>query len=77
MAANVNFAIFTRVMFVSQYGRPEHRNGALARLALLKDAIAADRRFPSAQPVLPAVETECWTWWHQVDAESARAIAAR
>ncbi|HYF55841.1 MAG TPA: hypothetical protein VEA41_16420 [Salinarimonas sp.] len=74
--AKVNRAIFARVLFVSQYGRPEHRNGALARLALMKDALIADRRFPSDQPVLPAVETECWTWWHQVDAESARAIAA-
>jgi hypothetical protein len=74
--AQINLAIFTRVLFISQYGRPEHRNGALARLALLKDALHADRRFPSAQPVLNAVETECWTWWHQVDSESARAIAA-
>ncbi len=74
--AQINLAIFSRVLFVSQYGRPEHRNGALARLALLRDALNADRRFPGGHPVLPAVETECWTWWHQVDSVAARAIAA-
>lgn len=76
MASTINREIFARVWYVSKFGRPQHRNAALARLSLLRDAFRNDRRFPSEQPVLSAVETECWTWWHQVDEESQRVQAA-
>ncbi len=69
----INPEAFLRVWYVSKYGRREHRNGALARLQLLREALRLDHRFPSSQPVLPAIETECWTWWHQVDEESSQA----
>jgi hypothetical protein len=67
---SINREVFARVWFVSKFGYPDHRNAALARLSMLREALRTDRRFPSKQPVLPTVETECWTWWHQVSAES-------
>lgn len=73
--AKPNREIFSRVWFVSKFGRGEHRNAALARLSLIREAVRSDRKFPSKQPVLPVVETECWNWWHQVDEESSQALA--
>lgn len=75
MATNVNREIYARVWFVSKFGYPEHRNAALARLSLLREALRIDARFPSNQPILPTIETECWTWWHQVSAESENMAA--
>lgn len=68
--ASINREVFARVWFVSKFGFPEHRPAALARLAMLREGLRMDRRFPSRYPVLPVIETECWTWWHQVSAES-------
>lgn len=61
-----NREIFARLLYVREVGAEDQRNGAEARIALLRDAFDADRRFPSLRPVLAAVETECWTWWHEV-----------
>ncbi|GGK44225.1 hypothetical protein [Salinarimonas ramus] len=64
-----NREIFARLLYVREVGNEDQRNAANARLALLRDAFNADRRFPSARPVMPAIETECWTWWHEVSTE--------
>ena len=61
-----NREIFARLLYVREVGSEDQRNAANARLALLRDAYNTDKRFPSTRPVLPAVETECWTWWHEV-----------
>lgn len=71
----VNREVHTRVWYVSRYGQPELRNAALARLAMLREAVLVDRRFPSRQPMLPIIETECWTWWHQVSSEPVNSAA--
>jgi hypothetical protein len=72
----INREVFSRIWFISKFGLPEHRNAALARLSLLRDALRSDRRFPSNHPVLSAVETECWNWWHEMDEESSRRLSA-
>lgn len=61
-----NREIIARLLYVREAGTDDQRNAANARLSLLRDAYNADQRFPSGRPVLPAVETECWTWWHEV-----------
>ncbi|WP_349367411.1 hypothetical protein [Salinarimonas sp.] len=71
-----NREIFARLLHVREVGAEDARNGAEARLALLRDAFDADRRFPSARPVLDAVEIEAWTWWHEVSTAPAR-VASR
>lgn len=68
-----NREIFARLLYVREVGTEDQRNAANARLALLRDAFNADRRFPSARPVLAAVETECWTWWHEVSTAPVQA----
>jgi len=69
MARAPNREIFARLLYVREVGTDDLRNAANARLALLRDAFNADQRFPSGRPVLPAVETECWTWWHEVSTQ--------
>ncbi len=61
-----NREIVYRLLFVTEQGNEDQRNAANARLASLRDAFNNDRRFPSSRPVMPAIETECWTWWHEV-----------
>jgi hypothetical protein len=70
-----NREIVGRLLYVSKYGRPEHRNAALSRLALIKAAHACDDKYTSNSPVLNSVETEAWTWWHQIE-EAAASVAA-
>lgn len=70
MAARApNREIFARLLYVREVGTEDQRNAANARLALLRDAFNADRRFPSSRPVMAAIETECWTWWHEISTE--------
>lgn len=64
-----NREIFYRLMYVREAGNQDQRNAANARLALLRDAYNNDQRFPSSRPVLPGIETECWTWWHEVSSQ--------
>jgi hypothetical protein len=61
-----NREIVYRLLFVTEQGNDDQRNAANARLASLRDAFNNDRRFPSTRPIMPAIETECWTWWHEV-----------
>jgi hypothetical protein len=61
-----NREIVYRLLFVTEQGNPDQRNAANARLASLRDAFGNDRRFPSSRPIMPAIETESWTWWHEV-----------
>ncbi|WP_372423166.1 hypothetical protein [Salinarimonas chemoclinalis] len=72
MAARApNREIFARLLYVREVGSEDQRNAANARLALLRDAFNTDKRFPSSRPVMAAVETECWTWWHEISTEPA------
>jgi hypothetical protein len=61
-----NREIVYRLLFVTEQGNEDQRNAANARLASLRDAFSNDRRFPSSRPIMPSIETECWTWWHEV-----------
>lgn len=71
-----NREILYRLLYVTEEGNTDQRNAANARLASLRDAYGNDRRFPSSRPVMPAIETECWTWWHEVASQSPAEPAA-
>lgn len=63
-----NREIIGRLLYVAECGTSDQRNAANARLAAIRDAYRHDHRFPSSNPVVLALETECWTWWHQITA---------
>jgi hypothetical protein len=50
---SINREVFARVWFVSKFGYPDHRNAALARLSMLREALRTDRRFRRSSPSSP------------------------
>lgn len=62
--------LIARLAHIIDYGTPDQKAAAHARVSLLREAYRIDREFPSSAPVQTVVETEIWNWWHKIMAQS-------